>query len=115
MRYERHRKFGLLDLSALVAATAVGLTLSRSYAVIPHFFQKGDAREISRIVQIIAIYLSAMLPVPLMWTIALLILRFRAPRPTLRRMLRQPGVIACVAVVSSLSVRSTGLLILGFK
>ena len=104
---------GIADLLFLVAASALGLALTRF--VILSLDEDSTASEASRIMLTGTRYLFAVLPTALMWTIALLILRFRSPRPSLRRLIRQPGMIACVAVAVSIVLRSTGLLILGLR
>jgi hypothetical protein len=85
------RRFGLLDAMILVAATAAPLSLARSALSLEHagLWQK----------------LLVMTPALLGgWTVALLAIRLRSPRPTLRRLLRQPGAAASLAAVSTIAV-----------
>jgi hypothetical protein len=105
----RCRKFGVFDAMALVAATAVGLWVGRSiddrfWDELPRLERPDDwsqlaswaaYRETHGFVTTLA---SLAKPMALSWTIALLGLRLRGPRPTVRRLGRQPGFSACLAV-----------------
>jgi hypothetical protein len=92
------RRFTLLDAMALVAATAVGLGLANEWS-----------RKAARIVIFVGpeeglvpgltpwtkwIILSW--PVVAAWTVALVALRLRGPRPVGRRLFAPPGVAACL-------------------
>ena len=103
------RKFGLWDAMVLVAATAVGL------AVFPHAF--GDlstyAIRLLKLVSnlsapqrdwrdgtvsiyyIFAQFAGLLLPFCSAWSLALILLRLRKPRPALRQIAVQPGEVAC--------------------
>ena len=88
------RQFTMLDAMVLVAATAAGCALSRSaWASIVRAI---DGRMFVYLVGgaiLAGCFLSP-------WSLALLILRLRAPRPARRMIRRQPGLLASLAVVS---------------
>jgi hypothetical protein len=105
------RPFTLLDAMVLVAATAIGLGALRAAV--------GDFTELRQqlreslssasqtpvgwsplswaIVSGYGLVATAMVPFCWAWTVALVILRQRRPRPPRRRMGRQPGALACSA------------------
>lgn len=81
----RCRPVTVLDLMILVAATAVGLGLDRSFPVLGrHGIPAPWAAE---------------LPCLAAWTVAALALRLRRPRPAFRLLMRQPGAVASLVVV----------------
>lgn len=99
------RRCTLLDVMILVAATALGLTMNRATPKIPY----GG----SRISGAIFFALLAAVPHLVAWTFALLLIRLRAPRPGFRRLVRQPGFVACgAAAFVSLLCGGSGLLFL---
>lgn len=94
------RKFTLLDLLILIAATAAGLGAMRAlspdhdnftapYSPIspPTWMNWGSVVALNW-----AFYLSPLLAA---WTLGILALRLRRPRPSLRRLAFQPGWVAC--------------------
>lgn len=101
------RRFHLLDAMALVLATAVGLSRIRSLiefairdcavaAKSAHFSLMRDLGD----------WFVPAAPILAMWTLVLVPLGLRSPRPCLRRLARQPGWIACCA--ASLALVITG-------
>src|SRR3954469_13856287 len=86
----RCRNFTLLDGMILVGGAAVGFTWVRSSNE-PGIFIPND--------RLLAIHAHAGLLLMLA-SILILILRLRRPRPTLRRVARQPGAVACFAMVA---------------
>jgi hypothetical protein len=64
--------------------------------------------SIPRILLTIWTYILAMLPVPVLWSIALFGLGLRRPRPALRRLVRQPGFVAAGAVALVAAIRLAG-------
>jgi hypothetical protein len=78
----QRRRFTLIDAMILVAATAIGLSLSRVY-----FLQRPTHFRVAAISPLLAT-----------WTAALLILRARPPRPNRRKLVRQPGMAACCSI-----------------
>ena len=96
-----HRRFGLLDLMILVAATAAGLTVIRWS--IPAAYEEmapnpllGEVEFGQRIVLGCWMVLGAW-PLIASWSLGLLMLRLRAPRPSRRILDRRPGFVAPVA------------------
>jgi hypothetical protein len=96
------RVFTLLDAMVFVAATAVGLAVIRTCSPVYYTWQYTPippptwVNWSSVVFSHWSFYLS---PLPAAWALAVLILRLRAPRPTLHRVFRQPGLVASCAVV----------------
>ena len=84
----------LADAMVLVAAMAAGLSLTRPLAA--HWATGRDHR--------MDIFLAA--PCVLTLSLALLTLRLRRPRAGFRRIARQPGTMACLAVAIFLALRA---------
>ena len=102
MRTTSTRRLTILDITMLVAATAVGLTILRTFWNSGWFFrQYSPGSELSFLAQ--CLY-QACFPFLASWTVCFLILRLRQPRPTLRRLARQPGMAACSAAALVLVV-----------
>ena len=114
----RCRPFTVLDGMILVAATAVGLAIGLSMRSEAYHLSNGSIgigewpsidppdysggllhwktyRETHRLLQQVA---GESTPLMFPWTLAVLGLRLRRPRPTLRRLARQPGFAACASV-----------------
>jgi hypothetical protein len=135
------RRFTLVDLMPLIAATALGLALARTIAVygtsnyantfewfpvrepMPIVFESGSPeRAVASPTQTWAERLNnfidsstdppaivgAGVPCLVCWTVTVLLLRLRSPRPGLRRLARQPGFAASSAAVLVISVRAVG-------
>jgi len=93
------RRFTILDAMVMAAATAVGLAYFRallpggwwraSWVVSPALRALGIAEDL---------YWSLATP----WMIAITALRLRRPRPSPRRLVRQPGVMACCAALMAM-------------
>jgi hypothetical protein len=95
MRPGKCRRPQIIDLMILVCAVAIGMYVSRqaesrikwgtglSQAAPPWSMRTIDWIETS------------VLPWVVLMALATLIIRLRHPRPTLRRILRQPGAVAC--------------------
>jgi hypothetical protein len=105
------RRFLLSDAIVLVAATAIGLFVFLPYYPVtwldwnPPFppapkFYGWVGRVWNRLV------LAS--PIVMAWTLAILGLRLRRPRPRLRRLLRQPGFVAGLVAAMVLVVRLFG-------
>jgi hypothetical protein len=104
----RCRPFTVLDAMILVAATAVGIWLGRStqdfvtsdWPVVewPDYWGKDAGTAYQETRWFLHRVSLAALPVAWPWTLALLVLRLRRPRPPVRRLIRQPGFAAGVAV-----------------
>jgi hypothetical protein len=106
------RRCTLLDVMALIAATAIGLCLVRTYSLEAINDNLTQYPFIPRILLTIWAAILAVLPVPAVWSIALFGLRLRRPRPALRRLVRQPGFVAAGAVTLVAAVRMAGFLVL---
>ncbi len=92
------RRFTLADAMVLVAATAAGLALSRAWSRI--LAQRTDVLGLDPglLPGLAPLTRQVVLgwPVVAMWTLALVALRLRKPRPIGRRLFAPPGVAACV-------------------
>ncbi len=107
------RRFTLLDGMIGVAATAVALpgtrrlweALEGPVADLPVEIAGGVARGMIREVGAVLLILSV--PAAAAWTVALIPLRMKRPRPPRRRLVRQPGLVATVA--ASITLATSGL------
>ncbi len=105
------RRFTISDGMILVAATAVGLAWSGNiFSALRNGFLPLDGTP-ARLWQRIAEVMGLILPCLVLWTITLPILGARKPRPAWRKVSRQPGMAACLAL--SLNLAIGGLLALG--
>ncbi len=105
MKPEPTRRFGIGDALILLAATATGmagLRLMRGYFALEwnNPWQSKTDPVFSPL-----LFLARQLPLlatpPLLgWSVALLLLRLRNPRPFRRRLWSQPGFLACLAACS---------------
>ncbi|AGA28428.1 hypothetical protein [Singulisphaera acidiphila] len=100
------RTFGLVDAMAFIAAIAAGFASYRvcierwaGLGPIP-FSRQPDLWPIEFLYGFTTWVPLWLAP----WTVALLLLRFRQPRPCLRRLVRQPGFVADVAASLVLTV-----------
>ena len=80
----------------LVAATATAMGLAIHQVCFPPIPLLERMTSISNTLQITKLVVASVL---LYWTVALLILRFRQPRPPWRRLRRQAGFLACLAIL----------------
>jgi hypothetical protein len=112
MRTSQSRRCTLLDVMALIAATAIGFYLVRTYSLNVLDSDLTHYPFIPRILLTIWATILAVLPVPILWSIALFGLRLRRPRPALRRLVREPGFVATGAVTLVVAVRLAGFLVL---
>ncbi len=101
------RRFLISDAMVLIAATAVGIALTK--AIMPDFtaLSLSAGGALSRFLQIEYV-LNCVVPTLFAWTIALLLLRLRQPRPRRGRVFLQPGAAACAAAIIASTV-SAGL------
>jgi hypothetical protein len=93
MRDRPGRKFTVADIMILVAAAAVGALLLRVLVENRTWYPPGLR------VPLAWKYGLEASPLLLSFPIALLLMRARAPRPPARRVFRQPGTVACLAVL----------------
>jgi hypothetical protein len=100
------RRFTLLDSMILVAATAAGYAVvqwsSPLFGVgaildlLREMVSSGDIGATVALLSLIA------MPVMASWSLALIPLRLIGPRPRWRRLARQPGLVAALAVATAL-------------
>ena len=102
------RRMTLLDTILLVSSAAIGLGLfERTHRTL----FKGwiwiadsgfpDVRTWTTLEALVTLsdVTAFLIPVVMAWTVLLLLLRMRSPRPTWRRIWRQPGMAACLAAL----------------
>jgi len=85
------RKFNLGDGMILIAATAVGFGIVRWIA------ETGSLVSTMHRWNVVAAAYA--MPVIMIWSIGLFLIRLRQPRPAARRLFRQPGMAASVVAV----------------
>jgi hypothetical protein len=112
MRTLQSRKCTLLDAMVLIAATAFGLTLVRTYAVDALSMDFTPIPSVPRLALTVWAHILAVFPLPVLWSIALFGLGVRRPRVPLRRLVRQPGFVAAGAVALVAAIRLMGFLTL---
>jgi hypothetical protein len=112
MRTPQIRRCTLLDAMVLVAATAIGLSLARTYSQEALNNNLESYPLFPKVLLSIWAAIVAVLPVPAMWSIALFGLGLRQPRPVLRRLVRQPGIVAAGAVTLVAAIRLVGFITL---
>jgi hypothetical protein len=101
------RKFNLLDVMILVAATAAGLAILRMFLAEGRFFIGAPFQ--GRFTSYVLGGIEVIYPFLAMWTFALVILGLRQPRPRIRRLVRQPGMAACFAASFLVVVQLLGI------
>lgn len=101
-----NRRFTLLDATVLIAATAAGLAVMRTLAGCQELIRIGTLYQPPGISEaaLYRIRTLAFWPAPFLtcWTLALVTLSRRGPRPTFRRIARRPGMAVGLALVLSL-------------
>jgi hypothetical protein len=112
------RKFTVLDALLLIMATTIGLALVRVIfpnistmitqilADFAHPSKQGE--NATSDAWIVALLAGS--PVLAAWTVALLLARLSRPRPHLRRVLRQPGAVACAVATLAMAVDATWII-----
>lgn len=91
------RRFTIADVMILVAAAALGCLLLRVYhANRPPFIPGYTPPFVWK-------YATEASPIVIVWPFALLAARAIPPRPTYRRIFRQPGTMACLAALLHLA------------
>jgi hypothetical protein len=120
MRRPPDRGFHLLDAMTLVAATAVGIAggwadfrdrwmnflLPTSYW--DWFAEERRHWPTLACTRVVTDGIELLCPCLAAWTIAWLVLRFRRPRAPRRRLLLQPGAVACAAATCALGLSALG-------
>lgn len=97
------RRFTLFDGMVLIAATAVGIACFRA---LWGSFEISLPRPHS-LAAWLELFLTILVvgwPMLAIWTVAILFLRLLKPRPRRLLLTRQPGLIACVAVVTAIAL-----------
>jgi hypothetical protein len=111
------RNFGVADGLILVAATAVGLAMSRMMApgMTPRVVwgvlstSPPDGWSIGVIAGMFdELGTPLVMPCLVAWTLACLLMRGRGPRPARRRLVRQPGAMACLIAMVVVGLSATG-------
>lgn len=95
------RRFTLTDAMILTAATAVALGLAKEYSQdFLSFLQQNHSGPWKSwpgtLVSTVLRGILATLPFGMAWTLGVLTIRLRQPRPAWRRLARQPGLVACL-------------------
>jgi hypothetical protein len=98
----RCRRFTISDAIILVAATAIGLSQVRGILGELGTFNR-STWKLEQHLYALKLFAVAV-PILTAWTVAFLLLRLRRPRPGLRRLVRQPGMAACYAVLVPLLI-----------
>jgi hypothetical protein len=109
MQRETPRRSALVDAMILVAALSVGCLAIRATLPTLDSMKSNLSRAQSpgmRRFQALQFGLSAFIPYLSVLTPALLILRLRQPRPTLRHVGRQPGMVACTAATIAMAIET---------
>jgi hypothetical protein len=101
MRDGQCREFTLMDAMTLVAATALGCGLIKSSRMdVPSLFAPDPHYRpfpVGYISGVASTMTWTVVPFLASWSLGLLLLRMRRPRPERRRLFRQPGVVAMSA------------------
>jgi hypothetical protein len=108
------RPFMLLDAMILVAATAGGFGLWRWLFIDALNSPHNSIFQYSILYRTAAFFVTAG-PVILVETLGFIAIRLRQPRPPLRRLMAQPGMMSCVASVCFLTFLATFLIIASEK
>src|SRR5262245_18187558 len=85
----KSRTFSLADMMLLVVAAATGLWLNRMEWRDIHAVPDNIYDSVQYIIRLILPHIAA-------GTMALVVMRMRRSRPPLRRLARQPGIVACM-------------------
>jgi hypothetical protein len=92
----KSRPFGLIDAMIVVCAVAVGFSINRGDWGFWNHWQLVTAHALALDV------LALILPHIALASVAALILRMRQPRPSFRRVAREPGAVASLVAVTTL-------------
>ena len=104
------RRFLLSDAIVLVAATAVGLFVFRPYYGVTSLDRTPPepTAPFAGWIACVWNWLVLASPIVMAWTLAILGVRLRRPRPRMRRLLRQPGFVAGLMAAAVLTLRLCG-------
>ncbi len=105
------RTFRLSDAMVLITATAVGLAIFKPYYGVTRVYWLPPVRFAPRFLGRVNGLWSCLVlasPFAIAWTLAILGLRLRRPRPRWRRLIRQPGLVAGLLAATVLVFRLAG-------
>jgi hypothetical protein len=105
MPRQPHRRFLISDGMILIAATAIGIALTR--AILPELdkLRTGSPPGL-RSYFLVQYALTVVIPTLSALTLALLLLRLKKPRPRLRRVFLQPGAAACAVATCVMTLET---------
>ena len=104
------RRLTLLDAMVLIAMIGTAVASLRGFSVAD--IVRLGVRPRPNLLPVLRHGLvGPLLPCGLAWTLAVLLLRFRQPRPPRRHLARQPGTVACVAAASVAGAGALALLL----
>ena len=101
-RESRYRRVGVADLMIVIAAFAAGLSLGRELDHRLTVLKLGPRSESRYRAVAVAPFLAS-------GSLAVLIVRARQPRPSRRRIARQPGSLAAIVALGLIGLRMTTL------
>ncbi len=122
MSKQSRRSFGVLDGMILVAAIAPAIKLTshsyntpfqRGFGFFLGYFQKSTNFDVPDGFKLFIADFESLTPLLICLTPAILIIRLRKPRPRLRVLVRHPGFVASVFVVTLLSLDALRLFAAG--
>jgi hypothetical protein len=108
MKKESVRNFNLIDMAVLVVVAALSVAFVRTGEIgellsnLSRAIDRSDFRRLHDDASTIDFLLS---PVLSYWTLGILVLRIRRPRPPLKRLWRQPGFVASCAAGTAILIR----------
>ncbi len=105
------RRFHLLDALLLIAATAIGIALSRPLASQTDFSGNSWITPATKYLLRAWWCLQISLPLPATLTLTILALALRPPRTTFQRRMRQPGAVAGVTWATVAGLKAIGFLV----
>jgi len=91
------RKFTLLDAMIITAAVGIGLFVVRD---INADWSGVTPTKLGGTINLLSAYTHPINPVMLAVTLSALVISIRRPRPSIRRVLRRPGTIACFGAIA---------------
>jgi len=106
MKTASQRAFTLFDAVVLIAATGSAFALFRTMQIV---YWGGRGRLLFAL--ILQHGAETTIPFLTMFSLALAGLRLRQPRPPLRNLARQPGMIACCAAMLTLVIEVLGIIL----
>jgi hypothetical protein len=98
-RLRLRRRLTLRDVMVLMLMLGAGMAWLRGLAM-DGLMSPGFRPRPSLLAALRRDVVGPLLPCGLVWTLAVLLLRFGHPRPSRRYLARQPGTVACVAAAS---------------